>query len=359
MGKMWREGKQGMNPANTSILLLKNSPDFLALCQAGFPFVMNKDNLQSQGFSNFDWINSAFSAHPKVDPDNGDIFNIGTNTGSVELMKATKDMKKLCQTTIKLRNPQMMHDFCLAGDYVVFFEAPLRFSLKDLLWGNKFFINCLTFDESLSSLIHIYEKKSLEHVKTVEFESFYSFHFTNGFSTADKIVMQYVRYDCQSSKMLLKAVADYPKFVQKDYHEQYPGTSTLQELSINLKDFSTSKRVVKINGQFPVCEDHEVGKAWRYTYAVGSSSDDLLKFDTLYKYDRESEKMSKMHIEGNVNIGEPALIRTANDLYLLCVVNRDRKSYAEIYRADDLKQVCRMELPEFIPAGFHGKWESL
>jgi carotenoid cleavage dioxygenase-like enzyme len=57
---------------------------------------MNKDNLQSQGFSNFDWINSAFSAHPKVDPDNGDIFNIGTNTGSVELMKATKDMKKLC-----------------------------------------------------------------------------------------------------------------------------------------------------------------------------------------------------------------------------------------------------------------------
>lgn len=42
MWRRWREGKQSGNIANTSVLMLKNSPDFLALCEAGDPFVLKK-----------------------------------------------------------------------------------------------------------------------------------------------------------------------------------------------------------------------------------------------------------------------------------------------------------------------------
>lgn len=50
------------------------------MCEAGLPFVIKKTKLEDQkGFSNFGWIQGGFSAHPKVDPENADIYNIGTN----------------------------------------------------------------------------------------------------------------------------------------------------------------------------------------------------------------------------------------------------------------------------------------
>lgn len=59
--------------------------------------------MKCEGFSNYGWMNSAFSAHPKVDPDNGDIFNIGMSLPNLSIMRATKDMQKICQTEFKLR----------------------------------------------------------------------------------------------------------------------------------------------------------------------------------------------------------------------------------------------------------------
>lgn len=42
----------------------------------------------------------------------------------------------------------------------------------------------------------------------------------------------------------------------------------------------------------------------------------------------------------------------------MCIVNRERKSFVEIFEAESLKQICQLELPEFVPGGFHGKWEN-
>lgn len=50
------------------------------------------------------------------------------------------------------------------------------------------------------------------------------------------------------------------------------------------------------------------------------------------KYDRVNEKMDKIKLEGNVHINEPALIRGSdNKLYVLCVVNREKQSFVEIF----------------------------
>jgi len=99
----WNSGKQYSNTANTSVLCLKDSPDLLALCEGGEPYILKKKDLKSEGFSNYGWITSAFSAHPKVDPDNGDIFNIGMDLPNIRIMRATKDMKKICENSLKLR----------------------------------------------------------------------------------------------------------------------------------------------------------------------------------------------------------------------------------------------------------------
>lgn len=57
------------------------------------------------------------------------------------------------------------------------------------------------------------------------------------------------------------------------------------------------------------------------------------------------------------HIGEPAIIRVGDKVYLLALVNNNKKTRVEIFDGDNLATVCKMELPEFVTAGFHGKWD--
>jgi carotenoid cleavage dioxygenase-like enzyme len=91
--------------------------------------------MKEQGFESFDFIRKGFSAHPKIDPNNGDIFNIGFNVQTFDVYKMTKDFKLLAKNTINIRVPQSIHDCCLAGDYLVVFECPVKLDTWKLLKG--------------------------------------------------------------------------------------------------------------------------------------------------------------------------------------------------------------------------------
>ena len=125
--------------ANTSVLPLQNSENFLALVESDMPFVLNKKNGESIGHKDFGWINTGYSAHPKVDPDNGDIYNIGTDFDkwTLTLSHCNKEMKLIKKEIMKLRSSQSIHDFCLAGDYIVIFECSMNLSVWNLLFGSS------------------------------------------------------------------------------------------------------------------------------------------------------------------------------------------------------------------------------
>ena len=78
-------GYLDFNPANTSVYPIPNSPHLLALCEGGSPFIMRKDTLESIDFSLFGSIAKGYSAHPKIDPDTGIIYNIGSGSTPKEL----------------------------------------------------------------------------------------------------------------------------------------------------------------------------------------------------------------------------------------------------------------------------------
>ena len=136
------------------------------------------------GFDDFGWIKGGYSAHPKVDPVNGDIYNFGTNfkDETVTLSHSTKDMKLVKSHTIKLREFQSIHDFCLAGDYIIIFECSINFSIWNIMFSPSI-LHAFVFDEDLPKLVHIFKKSDFSHVRTVKTPASYVFHFANGFST--------------------------------------------------------------------------------------------------------------------------------------------------------------------------------
>ena len=119
-------------------------------------------------------------------------------------------MKK---NTMKLRSLQSIHDFCLAGDYLVIFECSMNLSYWNTLFGSHFF-DSIIFNENLPKLVHIFRKEDLSHVRTIETPASYVFHFTNGFSVEKKVIVQYCNYQPQEAKhrfSFLEHVSNYAK----------------------------------------------------------------------------------------------------------------------------------------------------
>ena len=163
--------------------------------------MVNKSDLAMLGFNDYGWIKEGFSAHPKVDPQNGDIFNIGTNFTNATVTISQSDMHlKLKQSTeFKLRQRQSVHDFCLAGDYLVIFECSIGLSLWKLITESPL-SGLFNFNRSIPVLVHVYSKKDLTLVKQFEMEPFMVFHFSNGYSNEKEIVVQYCRYDADEAE---------------------------------------------------------------------------------------------------------------------------------------------------------------
>lgn len=117
--------------------------------------------MNEKGFEDFGFIRKGFSAHPKVDSDNGDIFNIGFNANTFDVYRMTKDFKLLAKNTTKLRVPQSIHDCCLAGDYLIVFECPVKLDMWKFVKG-YFGPKCYSADFNYGKTIaHIYNKVNL------------------------------------------------------------------------------------------------------------------------------------------------------------------------------------------------------
>lgn len=91
------------NSANTSVLRLPGSKEFYTLYEGGMPFAMDEKSMIERGFNDFGFIKNSFSAHPKIDPDNGDIYNVGFNTNTFDVYRISKDFKLIAKNTAKLR----------------------------------------------------------------------------------------------------------------------------------------------------------------------------------------------------------------------------------------------------------------
>ena len=191
---------------------------------------------------------------------NGDIFNIGTDfkKWTLNLTHSTKEMKFVKSHTIKLRSLQSIHDFCLAGDYIVIFECPMNLSYWGLLFSPTMF-QTITFNEKLTKLVHIFKKSDFTHIRTIETPSSYVFHFSNGCSFENKILIQYCNYHPQEAKQIFSLLEHMPQYANGSERE-FEVVSHLEEMEIDLETGKFKITDLEGSAEFPVVEDHEVGK---------------------------------------------------------------------------------------------------
>ena len=119
------------NPANTNILQWDDR--LLALCEGGLPYALDPGTLETMGpelFRDPSLSQSGvqfFSAHPKRDPESGDLFNVGLKIGlqpALEVYKCSADRVLEMRTDIHLADLAFVHDFAITRKHVVLIIPP-------------------------------------------------------------------------------------------------------------------------------------------------------------------------------------------------------------------------------------------
>ncbi|MBD0309897.1 MAG: carotenoid oxygenase family protein, partial [Microcoleus sp. T1-bin1] len=211
-GPVWlRWTKSVKNAANTSVLAL---PDrLLALWEGGWPHSLDLQTLETQGTEDLGSLESgaSYSAHYKRDPITGNIFNFGTTPGAstkLHLYKSDPTGKIVQQATVSLDGLPLIHDFVLAGKYLIFFVPPVRAKLLPMLAGISSYSDSLEWKPELGTQILVVDSETLSLVSRGETEPWYQWHFANGFVKEDgSVAVDFVRLADFKINQRLKEVA--------------------------------------------------------------------------------------------------------------------------------------------------------
>ncbi len=365
-GSYWQRWRsQPKNAANTSVLALPNQ--LLALWEGGQPHALDLETLATIGLEDLGGLqgNLPYSAHPKRDPRTGDIYNFGVTFGrKTQLQVYRSDRTGAIQqhNTIDLDGAALIHDFVLAGSYLIFCIPPVRMSALPLLLHLKSYSEALSWQPQLGTQILIVDRETLSLVHRIEAEPWFQWHFGNGFeNTAGEIVLNLVRYEDFQTNQFLKEVATGKT--------QTAALGRLWELRIDPKTGTIleSGFVSDRSCEFPVVRPDQVGLPSRFTYlAMRPENADISRelFGAIARYDSEMQELivadcgeSRYPMEP---IYAPDAINSEQGWLITVVFDSDRAcSEVWIYDADGLNHspVCRLALPHIIPFGFHGTWK--
>ncbi len=366
-GNIWeRRGQSVKNAANTSVLAL---PDrLLALWEGGMPHALDLESLETIGTDNLEFssVPLVYSAHPKVDPISGHIYNFGISIGiqsKLNLYESDRSGRVINHTQHKLPRLTTIHDFLMVGKYLVVCIPPIEIKPLPVVFGLASYSESIWWKPELGTQIMVFDRDNLSLVSSFTTEPWYQWHFGNGFVDADgNIVCDLVRYpDFDTNEFLREVAAGTTKT---------EAIGTLWQLVIdpNLGKLVSSEQLVDRSCEFPLVETSQVGQDWRYTYLAIHKLDTILHQElvgTIGRFDRQSQTLTTANLDRHLYPTEPIhvvdkFVQSTGWILTVVYDGKNHQSEVWIYDCDRLDEspVCRLGLPSVVPMSFHGTWKS-
>ncbi|WP_414528107.1 carotenoid oxygenase family protein [Nodularia chucula] len=366
-GPIWNQWlKPIKNAANTSVLALPDK--LLALWEGGNPHSLDLQTLETRGLDNLDSLNqeSTYSAHPKVDHQTGEIFNFGVSLGRNSILNIYKSdfTGKIRQKAeLPLQGIPLIHDFVLAGQYLIFFIPPLRLNVFSVLTGMKSYSDSFEWKPQLGTEILIIDRENLSLVSRSQAEPWYQWHFANGYvDGSGAVVVDFARYSDFQTNRYLREVATGKT------HTLAKSTLTRVHLQSQTAKVISIHELLDRSCEFPNVPTANVGKVSRYTYMSSfRKGTDISKeiLNTCGRFDHQTETFTEANLPENCYPSEPLAVQDRKNpakSWVLTVVYDGNCHCSEIWVFDsdrlDAEPVCRLGLPSVIPHSFHGNFKA-
>ncbi|MEJ6484786.1 carotenoid oxygenase family protein [Nostoc punctiforme UO1] len=353
------------NAANTSVIAL--SDKLLALWEAGKPYALDLQTLETWGEDDLGGLTKglAYSAHYKRDGKTGEIFNFGITPGlnaKLHIYKSDATGKIIQKAVYSLDGIPIVHDFALAGQYLVFCVPPVRLNFLPVLLGTNY-SDALEWRPQLGTQILVFDRQTLSLVSRSEAEAWFQWHFVNAYQDA--------------SGSLIADIARYEDFQVNQYFKEVPtgqthipAQSSLTRIHIQPQtgNVTTIERIVDRHCELPTVPQQNVGQPSRYTYFSSfregiDIGQELL--NAIARFDRQTETLVEANLKENLYNSEPLPVPDAQNseqTWVLSVIydGNSHSSEVWVFDSDRLNEepVCKLGLPSVIPHGFHGTWKS-
>ncbi len=358
------------NAANTTAFVHKDR--LYALWEGGAPHRIDPQTLETVSRENFDeklldeltwWTRGAgrelpFSAHPRLDPETGEMFNFGLANGPKQrlfLYRVSPAGKVAHREEHLLDALYFVHDFSLTKDYQILFLCPARFDMLRTMLGIATPISGLQYDAQRPTKIWIIPRRGGAAPIILDAPGCFIFHHASVTQeSAEKIHCRVVRS------------AGYPDLAHPDDVEKNAviidrkNLGFLTEYTLDLK-----ARVVTHRQLFDTpCELPSVMQAQSpdrdaVVWAVaGAMPFTRGIFTTITRFAGRGEPTTVRDFYPHIP-GEAVPVTDNNGKVVLMVVVFDatrEKSVMHLLDPDSLATLAEWELPHAVPPGFHGSW---
>ena len=328
--------------ANTG--LVAHAGRILALYEVALPVEIRTDGSTVGRYDFNGHLQSAMTAHPKVDPNTGELHFFGYNMLGPPYLRyhVADESGRLTRTEeIGLAGPSMVHDFAVTQDHIVWLDLPVLFD-RDLLAHDRFPFG---WHADYGARIGLMPRAGANNpVRWFDIDPCYVFHVLNAYDDGTNVVIDVVRYD--------RLFAD-------DRTGPSDAEPILTRWTIDLTTSRVSTRIIDDRPQeFPRVADRTVGTRHRYGYAV--TEHDIVQHDL----DRGT---TVVHPLGENSQASEALFVPASDGsaddegWVVAIVHHNLQSDEFLVldaTALDHPPIARIELPQRVPLGFHALWAT-
>lgn len=338
--------------ANTH--LVAHAGRLMALEEGAYPWLLDSQ-LETVGCEDFGGkLRTAFTAHPKICPVNGELlaFGYGQFPPYLTYHRISADGKLLQSEVIEVPGPTMIHDFAITGHHAIFLDLPVVFDLQAALKGAMPF----KWDDDYGARIGVMPRNGKgAEVRWFEVEPCYIFHTMNAHEENGAVVVD----ACRSSEMWREA-GDM---------QGGGGRQTLHRFRLDLASGAVREETLDERGmEFPRIADARVGQKNRYGYTVqfAPASDGSPSFAGHLKFDFQSGKAESHNYGAQCVAGEPVFAAApgadsdSDEGFVLSYLHDEKSGKSELVVLDasrfESAPVARVKLPQRVPYGFHGSW---
>lgn len=350
--------------ANTNIIW--HGGKLLALEEGHAPFELDPHTLESIGPHIYGGkLKGPMTAHPKIDPENGEMLFFGYNANGTISEHMTfsvvdRDGKLLRSESFEAPYASMVHDFVVTRDHVIFPIMPLTGSLERAFKGGPLY----AWEPEKGSHIGIMPRNgTVKDLKWFRGEASYVFHPMNAFAGDDgKIVCDVCEYP---EAPLFPGVDGQPGDPKK-------ALAKLVRWTFDLNAQTDSFRVEQLDElvcEFPRLDERRAGLSYRFGYFAGDTQppEKVGGFNVIAAIDHQTGKLSSYDVGEGCATSEPIFVpRSASceegDGFLLAYVfdaNR-AASHMVVLDAQNVADgpLAKAMLDHRVPYGFHGNWRN-
>lgn len=339
-------------PANTHVI--RHAGTTLALVESGLPHALSADLARARVHDFDGMLASPMCAHPKVDPDRGELVFFGIDPfGPPYLRTHVVDADGILVAGAEVALPRavFMHDAGLTATRMVLLDLPVVLDPTLAATGRP--IPFRWTPEAGARVGLLPRGDDGTAVRWIDVDPGYVFHVMNAYDDGEAVVLDVVRYDAAFDTGPGGALSGSLPSLHRWTVD--PSASRVHE--VRLDDTPV---------EFPRIDEARTGRPHRYGYCtVLGNRPEAPSFGGLVKYDLVRDVAVRYDPGGHRAASEPVFVRAADghgedEGWVLTVVYDPERGASDLVVLDATSfrgpPVATVHLPARVPFGFHGSW---